>query len=155
MKIFVKNEASLTELAKLIAPHLKPGDFISLRGTLGMGKTAFARALIRQMTPDGDEIDVPSPTYTLVQQYDTPQGLISHFDLYRLDNPDEIWELGWEEALYDGICFVEWPERAKDHLPEDRLEISLMPSSDPEQSREYLFSFYGFWEARSLDLKHV
>ena len=95
--------------ARRLAPWLKVGDVVALHGDLGAGKTAFARALIRVLA--GADEEVPSPTFTLVQTYDAPMGPIFHFDLYRIVSPDELTEIGWDEALADGLfVLVEWPE---------------------------------------------
>lgn len=118
------SEADTARLADALAACLSPGDVICLYGNLGMGKSVFARALIR--TVSGNPVlEVPSPTFTLVQTYDTPQGALWHFDLYRLQDADEIYELGWEEALSDAITLVEWPQRIAERLPPDRLDIHL------------------------------
>ena len=96
---------------------------IALKGELGAGKTSFARAFIRARGGDDDE--VPSPTFTLVQIYELPGATIWHFDLYRLRDPEEAWELGIEDAFRDGISLIEWPERLGALLPARRLEIAL------------------------------
>lgn len=111
-----------TELARQLAPILKAGDVIALRGGLGAGKTTFARALIGALL--GYETDVPSPTYTLVQMYDGPSFPIFHMDLYRLAAPEDVFELGWDETQ-SGLALIEWPERAGPHLPAWRLDMIL------------------------------
>jgi tRNA threonylcarbamoyl adenosine modification protein YjeE len=118
------DEAGLQRLACLIALELGPGDTIALGGDLGAGKTTFARAAIRALVGDA-EVEVPSPTFSLVQTYDTPRGAIAHCDLYRISDSDEVAELGLEEALARGALLVEWPERAPSLLPEDRLGVML------------------------------
>jgi tRNA threonylcarbamoyladenosine biosynthesis protein TsaE len=131
--IELADEAATAALARRLAPHLKPGDVVALRGDLGAGKTSFARALIRALSgADGAEREVPSPTFTLVQSYDTPAGRLHHFDLYRVQSPDELTEIGWDEALADGIVLVEWPERAGSLLPRYRLDIALAFGADSE-----------------------
>jgi tRNA threonylcarbamoyl adenosine modification protein YjeE len=109
-------------LAKRLAPFIKAGDVIALHGGLGAGKTTFSRALISALM--GTETDVPSPTYTIIQTYDAPQFPIFHFDLYRLNNPDEVFELGWEETDA-GVALIEWPDNAGPHLPTWRLDLIL------------------------------
>jgi tRNA threonylcarbamoyladenosine biosynthesis protein TsaE len=109
-------------LAARLAPLLKAGDVIALEGDLGAGKTTFCRALISALL--GEEAEVPSPTYTLVQTYEGPNFPIYHFDLYRLEAPAELDELGWEETV-DGLALIEWPNKARRRLPAWRLEISL------------------------------
>lgn len=96
------------EFADKFAGQLMEGDLILLEGDLGVGKTAFARFLIQALT--GEETEVPSPTFTLVQQYEGKKFPIWHFDLYRIHNPDDVFELGWED-VYSGLAIVEWPDR--------------------------------------------
>jgi tRNA threonylcarbamoyladenosine biosynthesis protein TsaE len=112
------------EIARRLAPLLKTGDVLALSGPLGAGKTAFARALIRAL---GIAEDVPSPTFTLVQTYSPPKGPeIAHFDLYRLESPNDVWELGWDDVVDRDILLIEWPERlGAGFLPPDRLEIEI------------------------------
>jgi tRNA threonylcarbamoyladenosine biosynthesis protein TsaE len=124
--IALEDEAATAALAGRLAPYLKPGDVVALSGDLGAGKTSFARSLIRTLCgPDGADREVPSPTFTLVQSYETPAGRIHHFDLYRVRSPDELTEIGWDDALADGIVLVEWPDRAGRSLPAKRLDVAL------------------------------
>ena len=111
-----------TRLARTLAPMLKAGDVIALRGGLGVGKTTFSRALIE--TVRGEPTDVPSPTYTLVQTYGGPSFPIFHMDLYRLEAPDDVFELGWDETQA-GLALIEWPDNAGSHLPSWRLDLTL------------------------------
>jgi tRNA threonylcarbamoyladenosine biosynthesis protein TsaE len=117
------DEAATARLGRRLAAVARPGDVIGLEGPLGSGKTTLARAFIRALTDDAEE--VPSPTFTLVQTYETPRGLIWHFDLYRLQRAEEVIELGIDEAFADGICLVEWPDRLGAWLPARRLTVSL------------------------------
>jgi tRNA threonylcarbamoyl adenosine modification protein YjeE len=110
-----------TRFAEDMALALKPGDCLCLSGELGAGKTTFARALIRAIA-DQPDLEVPSPTFTLVQNYDLRLP-VAHFDLYRLGSADELDELGLEDALNDGAALVEWPERAAERLPQTPAEI--------------------------------
>ena len=118
------NEQATEALGATLAARLKPGDVVGLKGDLGAGKTTLARAIIRAAAADPDLI-VPSPTFTLVEVYDTPRGSFWHFDLYRLESPEQVFELGWEEARADGIALVEWAERLGMLLPKDRLTVTL------------------------------
>ncbi len=127
------NEAATAAFAARIAAQARPGDVIALRGDLGAGKTSFARAFIRARG-NADE-DVPSPTFTLVQTYQTDAAAIWHFDLYRIEVAQEAWELGIEEAFAAGISLIEWPERLGPLLPQQRLEIALAFGAHPEARR--------------------
>ncbi|MBI1259481.1 MAG: tRNA (adenosine(37)-N6)-threonylcarbamoyltransferase complex ATPase subunit type 1 TsaE [Chloroflexi bacterium] len=146
MKYLSKNEQDTAALAAEIAGKLKSGDLLCLQGDLGSGKTVFARALIRHLCAD-PALDVPSPTFTLVQTYESPAGELWHFDLYRLEDPEEIYELGWEDALADGIAIVEWPERLESLAPPDCLTLVFEPS-DHENQREITAVPYGSWKDR-------
>lgn len=134
-----QSEAETIAFAQQCAHTAQNGDIFTLQGTLGMGKSVFARAFIRELT--GEEIDVPSPTFTLVQTYDTDKGQVWHFDLYRTEDPDEIYEIGWEEALSDGILLIEWPERLGTHLPRKRKEIIF--EGITAESRKITLTQYG------------
>ena len=137
--IELPDEAATADLARRLAPVLMRGDVVALRGDLGAGKTSFARALIRALSgADGADHEVPSPTFTLVQSYDTPAARVHHFDLYRIVSPDELTEIGWDEALADGIVLVEWPERAGALLPHRRLDITLGFGAQSESRRAML-----------------
>jgi len=126
--------AGLGALAAALAARAAPGDVILLKGDLGSGKTTFARAFIRSL---GVAEDVPSPTFTLLQTYEAARGneLLSlyHFDLYRLEDEEDLRELGLEDALDAGISLIEWPEVAEAALPEERLEIGLTAGPSPER----------------------
>ena len=135
MNITFPDEQSLTRFAADFALALKPGDCVLLRGDLGAGKTTFARAAIRALAGDADNrIEVPSPTFTLVQTYDLRLP-VSHFDLYRIADPDELDELGLTEALAEGVAFVEWPERAEIILPANSIALTLTENLDSSDGR--------------------
>jgi tRNA threonylcarbamoyladenosine biosynthesis protein TsaE len=132
MEILTGDERATQDAAAAVAAKIRPGDVLLLRGPLGAGKTVFARALIRALTAD-PALDVPSPTFTLAQTYDTPRGTVWHFDLYRLEEPEEIFEIGWEEARAGGIILVEWPERLGNLAPADHLAIDLSHTDNSAQ----------------------
>jgi tRNA threonylcarbamoyladenosine biosynthesis protein TsaE len=115
-------------LAARVADLLRPGDAVLLSGPLGAGKSAFARAALRRLARD-PALEVPSPTFTLVQSYDTPVGPAYHFDLWRLDGPAALAELGWDEAGA-GIVFVEWPDRLGALCPDAALQVTLDGSGE-------------------------
>jgi tRNA threonylcarbamoyladenosine biosynthesis protein TsaE len=117
------DEAATQALGTRLARKARPGDVLLLSGPLGAGKTSFARAFIRACAAQPD-LEVPSPTFSLMQSYDTPSGLISHYDLWRLDGPRGLQELGWDEALA-GIVLVEWPDRLGPLTPQGALHIQL------------------------------
>lgn len=129
-----RDESETTSLAHVVARECVSGDMIALRGPVGAGKTAFARAFIRALC--GPETQVPSPTFTLVQTYDGTPGPIWHMDLYRLSDVSELDELGFETALDDAICLVEWPERLGTLLPKRRLDVTLTPRAAPQGEDE-------------------
>jgi tRNA threonylcarbamoyl adenosine modification protein YjeE len=118
------DEAATVAFAEDVALCLAPGDVVALSGGLGAGKTTFARALIRAVADD-PRLEVPSPTFTLVQAYAAGRLPIAHFDLYRLSGPEELDEIGLDEALQTGAALIEWPERAGARLPADRLDIAF------------------------------
>lgn len=120
-----------TEIAARVAGHLTAGDCLLLSGPVGAGKTHFARSIIQAML--GRAEDVPSPTFTLVQTYDTPKGEVWHADLYRLSHIDELAELGLEDAFDTAITLVEWPDRLGDLRPVRCLELDFsMPDLDSD-----------------------
>jgi tRNA threonylcarbamoyl adenosine modification protein YjeE len=131
-------------LGRRLAGVLRKGDLVALEGDLGAGKSELARAVIRARA--GAEIEVPSPTFTLVQAYDLPGLRLTHADLYRLAAPDEALELGLDEAVSQGALLVEWPERAGDRLLGERLTIhlSLPDPSEPGRREAILLAGPGW-----------
>ena len=136
--IDLADEAATAALGARLAAVARPRDVLLLHGDLGMGKTALARGVVRAAVPETDE--VPSPTFTLVQTYPGACGTIWHFDLYRLKDPDEIWELGFEDALADGILLIEWPDRLGGFAPRDRLDLTLALGITPDARQASLSS---------------
>lgn len=120
-RIELPDEAATERVAQQIAAELKPGDLVTLAGDLGAGKTTFARAMIRTLTRN-PALEVPSPTYTLMQTYDAQDFRIVHADLYRVADVSELIELGWEDAAENAIVLCEWADKAGDILAEDRLD---------------------------------
>jgi len=130
----LENEEATVALAADVAKLIGPGDLITLSGELGAGKTAFARALIRILMGE-PEAEVPSPAFTLMQIYETPEFPIVHADFYRIDKPQDIAELGFEEACENALVLVEWPELADNVLKPDQLNIELQ--LDPTHDSGY------------------
>lgn len=139
------DEAATIELAAEVAALLAPGDLVTLTGGLGSGKTTFARALVRALVGD-PELEVPSPTFSLLQIYEADHTRVVHADLYRIERPSDLAELGFDEACEGAFVLLEWPERAASLLPEDRLDICF--ALDPERGDTYrsalLTGFGGF-----------
>jgi tRNA threonylcarbamoyladenosine biosynthesis protein TsaE len=135
--------AETRALASLVAGLAAAGDAILLEGPLGAGKTAFARAFLRAAADD-PALEVPSPTYTIVQSYETRLGAVHHFDLWRAGGPADLLELGWDDARA-GIVLVEWPDRLGPLRPPEALSISLA-FAGPEQR---LATIHG-WPDRPL-----
>ena len=125
----LRDEAATVDLARQVAEIVRANDLVTLSGDLGSGKTTFARALLRCLTQD-PALDVPSPTFTLMQVYETAAFPVVHADLYRIKHPDELAELGWDEASLGALVLVEWPERAGATLPPDRLDIAFHTDAD-------------------------
>lgn len=119
--------AATKALGVAIAGVLRVGDCVALWGDLGAGKTTLARDILQAL---GVTEDVPSPTFTIVQRYETPSLIVNHYDLYRLKSAREMAELGFDEALEDGAALVEWPERAPEALPPDALHVRLALDGD-------------------------
>ena len=150
--VVLPDEAATAALARALAGRCRAGDVIALKGELGTGKTSFARAFINALPrPDGatGPEEVPSPTFTLVQTYDRLPAPVWHFDLYRIEAAEEIFELGIEEALADGITLIEWPERLGALLP--RVHLELLLCYEPRGRRATLAGT-GDWPARLLGL---
>lgn len=122
------------EIARCIATRLSVGDMIALEGDLGAGKTTLVRAVLRALGVGGE---VPSPSFTLVQQYDTPQLKVAHCDFYRIESPAEVDELGLGDALKDGAVLVEWPERAPGRVAADALWIRIGILGENERHMQF------------------
>lgn len=145
INISIKDEAATRDLARKLAPQLQKGDMLALTGELGAGKTAFARHLICALC--GQDTEVPSPTFTLLQSYDTPRGEVWHFDLYRIKTPDEVIELGWEDTG-GVIALVEWPQRLGGLLPADRLDVKIGFDPASPHARQFQFTAQGRLKGR-------
>ena len=127
-KVFVSHsEDDTIALAEKLAAISKQGDVWALNGTLGAGKSVFARAFIKKLTGAGEDT---SPTFTLLQTYCAPAFDIYHYDLYRLEKPAEIFELGVEEAFYSGVSLVEWPERMGSFSPRNMWNVQIEMTDD-------------------------
>lgn len=143
ISITLSSEDETARLARSLAPHLQGGDIILLEGSIGAGKSFFARALILSLleTPE----DIPSPTFTLVQTYDAPKFEVWHCDLYRLTSPYEAQELGLEDAFDTALCLVEWPDRLGDLAPKDALLLTLEATDTPQIRHATLSATSAHW----------
>ena len=144
------DEDATTRLGAVIAHLLQAGDAICLWGPLGAGKSTLARGLVRALTRADEE--VPSPTFTLVQFYETADFSLAHLDLYRLTRPDEVEEIGLDEALDDGAVVIEWPERLEGRLPADRLDVEIAVAGEGVgEHRVARLTPHGAWEGRTIE----
>lgn len=144
------DEAATARLGAAIAAQLRAGEAVCLTGPLGAGKSTLARALVRALTTPDEE--VPSPTFTLVQFYEGRRLAVAHFDLYRLTDPDEAYEIGLDEALDQGAAVIEWPQRLEGRLPPHRLDIEIELAGDDAGARRARLTPHGAWEGRGLEL---
>jgi hypothetical protein len=153
--VVLPNERAMHRLVVDIAAATEPGDLITLSGDLGAGKTTFARALIRHLAGN-EEMEVPSPTFTLVQSYDLPRFTVVHGDLYRVTGSSELAELGFDDLPDGAVVLLEWPDRAAAFLPGDRLDltITLAPQLGAEV-RNVRITGYGTVAARAERLSAV
>ncbi|MGC2127174.1 MAG: tRNA (adenosine(37)-N6)-threonylcarbamoyltransferase complex ATPase subunit type 1 TsaE, partial [Methylovirgula sp.] len=133
-RIELPDEAATDSLALDLGQWLRRGDLLTLSGELGTGKTTFARALIRGLALEQD-LEVPSPTFTLMQVYESGAFPILHADFYRIQHADELIELGFDEAQNGTLTIVEWPERGEPHLAANRLNIAF--EIDPQRGADY------------------
>lgn len=123
MKYISTSETDTIKIAQSIAKEAKRGDVFLLYGTLGVGKSVFCRAFIQAFCGD---VEVPSPTFTLLQTYEAPDFEIFHFDLYRIKNDAELFELGIEDALFGGVCLIEWPQKLGKYTPKKHIKIEIV-----------------------------
>lgn len=152
-RVEIADEAETIAFASDLATLLERGDTLTLAGDLGAGKTTFARAVIRALMQD-PSVEAPSPTFTLMQVYESDAVRIVHADFYRIDSAAELTGLGWEEETEDAIVLVEWAERAPDALPPDRLELRLSFTDDENRNaRRLTISGYGAFAARLNEFK--
>jgi tRNA threonylcarbamoyladenosine biosynthesis protein TsaE len=141
--IALPDAAATLALGRRLGRRLAPGDVVCLSGDLGAGKTTLARGVIEAWTGEAEE--APSPTYTLVQTYLGAAGDLWHADLYRLQRPEDAWELGLEDAFASAACLIEWPALLEGRLPRDRLDIALDFAGE---GRRATLRGHGAWRAR-------
>lgn len=145
------SEAGLSRLAELIALKLATGDMLALTGDLGAGKTTLARAALRALLGDAGA-EVPSPTFSIMQIYETPRLFVAHADLYRLNNEDEVFELGIDEMLTRGALIVEWPGNAPSLTSPNRLDVVLAEAGTAD-ARDVVLTGHGTWALRLTRLE--
>jgi tRNA threonylcarbamoyladenosine biosynthesis protein TsaE len=152
LDIALPDLAATERLAQALAARAGVGDIVALWGGLGAGKTTFARAFIHARPGGAGVTEVPSPTFTLVQVYDLAGAPIWHFDLYRLANAEDAWELGIEEAFTEAISLIEWPDRLGALLPAQRLDLHLSAAANPDARQARLVG-HGDWSTRLESLR--
>ncbi len=128
------DEKATRDLAKTLAISLGLGDVVLLHGNLGAGKTTFAKSFIRSYLQD-HTLDVPSPTFTIVQHYGDDESRLDHYDCYRLEDPDEVLEIGLEDSFLSALTLIEWPDKIEPHLPEKAFLLGLKSDPDNEAAR--------------------
>lgn len=128
----ISSQSEMAELAKNIAKNAKNGNIFAINGTLGVGKTFFARNFINSLC--NEEIEVLSPTFSIVYSYETKKGEVFHFDLYRIEDEKELENIGFSDAMRSGICLIEWPKIAEKFLPKNckKIEIKTAPEIGEE-----------------------
>ncbi len=136
-KILLNSKKEMADFAREIAASAQAGNVFCLKGTLGAGKSFFAKNFVNSLQEKPTE--VLSPTFNLVYSYDTKKGEVFHFDLYRIKNASELENIGFFDALENGICLIEWPEIAADFLPNNCHEIEIK-TTENEEEREVLIS---------------
>lgn len=151
--LVLKNLEDLQRLAAIVADKTAQVDVVLLKGTLGVGKSAFARCFLTHL--DDTITEIPSPTFTLVQTYNTPTREVWHFDLYRLEDPEEVYEIGIEEAFVSGVSLIEWPERfyyqhLRDYL---LINIDFMPSE--AGARQVTLDGVGRWADQLVNIQEA
>lgn len=151
LSLFLPDEDATARLGQVFAPLLQKGNAVLLNGPIGAGKSHFARSVIQARL--GRLEDVPSPTFTLIQTYDADRLDIWHADLYRLSHPDEVWELGLDEAFSTAICLVEWAERLGPHHPKGATIITFEEKDGGRQALIWLGALLAYAE-RIKDAMH-
>lgn len=151
---YLKDLPTCRLLASRLAPLLKTGDIVTFTGGLGAGKTEFCRAIIHAL---GYDEDVPSPTFNLVQIYepqleDLKTPAVWHMDLYRLEDEEDVFELGIEDAFDSAVTLIEWPDKMGKFLPEDHLKIRLSMAED-QGARNISFSGGKYWQQKLAALE--
>ena len=152
VELFVTNILQTRAIAQKLSKMVALGDCLTLVGNLGSGKTLFARAFIQSLT--SVNVEVLSPTFTLVETYETAVGEIYHFDFYRISYPEEVFELGFFEALSKGILLIEWPCRLGNFLPANRLEIEINHEGNGD-SRRIKLAQYGDLKSSDWDFQNL
>ncbi len=148
IEIDIENEFATKRLGAAVAKIAEPADVFALFGTLGMGKSVLARAFIQELTSFDEE--VPSPTFTLVQTYESSKSILWHFDLYRIKQAEEIFELGIEDAFAEGISLIEWPEKMADYLPADRYNINIIGIDKKKRKIEIMAPLFAGHKVKKL-----
>ena len=139
-EIISNSEADTMDFAKTLASKLKKGDVVVLTGELGSGKTKFVEGFLSYF---GLQDEISSPTFTIVNEYDYKNFPIFHFDVYRLEDSSEFYEIGGEEYFENGICLIEWGELIKDALPKDFISIEITKVDENENKRFFNITSHG------------
>lgn len=145
LEIELPDRAATQRLAVHLARILRNGDVVALSGVLGAGKTTLVRDIVEALA--GGPYEVPSPTFTLMQHYDLGAVTVWHFDLHRIERAEDVLELGFEDALAEGVVLVEWPDRLGPLLPAERLDVTMEQGASRDARRARIVA-HGGWAAR-------
>lgn len=141
--MILNGEDEMIAFGQVLATHLSAGDVVCLSGKLGVGKSVLARAIIRSIAKD-ENLEVPSPSFTLVQDYEFDDLRVMHMDAYRLSSSDELWELGVPDCFENQITLIEWPDRLGELTPLRRLDIEIMDEGG--DLRNAKLNYHGNWD---------
>jgi tRNA threonylcarbamoyladenosine biosynthesis protein TsaE len=128
MEIIINNLENIREAARVFIDAIGDHKVFAFYGSMGAGKTTFVKAICEEL---GVEDVITSPTFAIINEYSSREGVIYHFDFYRIKKLEEVYDMGYEDYFYSGaLCFIEWPELIEEVLPEDAVKVSIRENAD-------------------------